>query len=895
MARRTPSTGPGPSPFPLRSSAAPALPSSAGRLPLPPPVPSFGGFSFPRQQQQPKTMATPPSSVYNSALFIQHQQRQSPALELAVGGISGGGGGGGGGSAGNDNRAANAVTESPNVAEMPASSALPSRRPTSAASQGTSRKVNSGGGTTGMGRKRELASLLGSSPAFHHHIGSTPLPTTMPVSGGDRPPGSDDDLTFEVTRFGRPRVAPLAYWSSERLLVGTKAAGAQGIHKGSTSGDLLASAGATKKVAKKLRPSIGGSGGSNAGNKKKQEEMVDVVERGMKRNDKVTTTTTTTSIAAGEDKELEPEKRAVAPTDEDNALEAPVAGRRGGRGRDKRVGTRGGRGRGRGRGKSTIITTGRGAVEEERKNEALVGATREDDDKYEFLEEKEENALHRAVPSPRGGGIASLAVAAGAKASAAAAAAAATKKKKPTKIAAKPPAPVAHPSYASPSHAANTTTTPESKTLPEVKGVPATTVAALAATPPAQRPKRCGECPSCLKPSRKQACQTLRALGANPPLSRVSHKKKQQQKSRTPAAGGAAKDGKVVKNKKIRKRSPSPNLPPAAALQDSEETIIEKQQNQQQQQGKKRRTFRKRKAGETSSDTTATGTTAGPVRRSTRQRSASVEVTGNGEPSTLLDTATKGTASVGPPSSQNLINTTAAAGDGGAGGDVSAAWTAEQVASLHRGWLEVAPNAKNFWQKVAAMVPGRSANECFNKMYEKHPTPPAKKITAAGAAGGGRKLLAAVRGGNKEAPEQPIKVGGTSKQAVQNAVRKVARQQRLQQRAEEIAATGTGGVGGNKEGVTLEISEEQQHRDKYIDQILRKRRGRALGMAPRRAPRPPAAVAVSGGAASGGGGGFRAGASGVAREVTAALAASKEDEPDRDSGEESDYYWSDAE
>jgi hypothetical protein len=90
----------------------------------------------------------------------------------------------------------------------------------------------------------------------------------------------------------------------------------------------------------------------------------------------------------------------------------------------------------------------------------------------------------------------------------------------------------------------------------------------------------------------------------------------------------------------------------------------------------------------------------------------------------------------------------------------------------------------------------------------------------------------------------------------------------------------------------VEVSEEQQHRDKYIDQILRKRRGRALGMAPHRAPKPPTTTAAAG---AGGGGGFRAGASGVAREVTAALAAAREDEPDRDSGEESDYYWSDAE
>jgi len=892
MARKTPSIGPGPSPFPpLRSPAAPSLPSSAGRLPLPPPVPSFGGFPFPRQQQQvqqqPRTMLTPPSSVYNNAVFIQ---QQSPALGLAVGEVSRGSGGGGG----NDNRSAAAGTESPNFAEVPVSAAVPSlRRPSSAASQGNSRKVNSG---TGTGRKRELASLLGSSPALHHHVGSTPLPTTMPVSGGDRPPGSEDDLTFEVTRFGRPRVAPLAYWSSERLVVGTKAAGAQGIDKGSASGDLLAGAGVMKKlIKKKNKPSMSRNGGGSAnggGKKKKQEEVMNVVERGITRDDRATrqvTATTDTLTAAVEDQEYE--VTAAIATDDVEALEAPVVAKRGGSGRDKSAAgvgsTRGARTLGRGRGREKTTTrTARRVVNEETKSETTVGATSEGDE-YDFPKKKEGNASGRAIKFPRGkeGGIASLAVAAGAKASAAAAAAA-TKKNKNTTSAAKPPAFVARPSNTSPLNTAITptittiTATPGSKTLPEVKGVPASTVAALAATPAAQRPKRCGECISCLKPSRKQACQTLRALGDNPPLSRVSHKKKSQQPT-------TAKD--VLKNRK--RRSPSPSLPPppAPAAQDSEETIMEKQQSQQQV--KKRRTFGKRKTREPSIDTTATGATAGPVRRSTRQRSASVEVIGTGEPSALLDTATKGIARVHPPPSGNLIDTTAA-GAGGARGDVSAAWTAEQVASLHRGWLEVAPNAKNFWQKVAAMVPGRSANECFNKMYEKHPTPPAKKNVGGGGGGGGRKLLAAVRGGgagavNNDAPGQPKKIGGASKQAVQNAVRKVARQERLQQRAEEISATAAGGGGGNKKGVALEISEEQQHRDKYIDQILRKRRGRALGMAPHRAPAPASA--------GGGGGGFRAGASGVAREVTAALAAAREDEPDRDSGEESDYYWSDAE
>mgnify|MGYP002010574368 CR=1 FL=1 len=38
--------------------------------------------------------------------------------------------------------------------------------------------------------------------------------------------------------------------------------------------------------------------------------------------------------------------------------------------------------------------------------------------------------------------------------------------------------------------------------------------------------------------------------------------------------------------------------------------------------------------------------------------------------------------------------------------------------------VEVDPAAKNYWQRVAARVPGRSADECYEKLFEDHPTPP---------------------------------------------------------------------------------------------------------------------------------------------------------------------------
>ncbi len=65
--------------------------------------------------------------------------------------------------------------------------------------------------------------------------------------------------------------------------------------------------------------------------------------------------------------------------------------------------------------------------------------------------------------------------------------------------------------------------------------------------------------------------------------------------------------------------------------------------------------------------------------------------------------------------------------DGGvsasAGGGV-AEWSEEQVLALQEAQVEVDPAANNYWQRVAARVPGRSADECYEKLFEDHPTPP---------------------------------------------------------------------------------------------------------------------------------------------------------------------------
>ncbi|KAG6416046.1 hypothetical protein SASPL_123468 [Salvia splendens] len=50
-------------------------------------------------------------------------------------------------------------------------------------------------------------------------------------------------------------------------------------------------------------------------------------------------------------------------------------------------------------------------------------------------------------------------------------------------------------------------------------------------------------------------------------------------------------------------------------------------------------------------------------------------------------------------------------------------WTKEQEVSLQRAYFTAKPTPQ-FWKKVARMVPGKSAEECFDRIHSDHQTPP---------------------------------------------------------------------------------------------------------------------------------------------------------------------------
>ena len=54
-------------------------------------------------------------------------------------------------------------------------------------------------------------------------------------------------------------------------------------------------------------------------------------------------------------------------------------------------------------------------------------------------------------------------------------------------------------------------------------------------------------------------------------------------------------------------------------------------------------------------------------------------------------------------------------------------WTSEQMHALSMAQLHVDPTCNNFWQEVAKQVPGKNADECFSKHFQKHPTPVSQK------------------------------------------------------------------------------------------------------------------------------------------------------------------------
>jgi hypothetical protein len=237
--------------------------------------------------------------------------------------------------------------------------------------------------------------------------------------------------------------------------------------------------------------------------------------------------------------------------------------------------------------------------------------------------------------------------------------------------------------------------------------------------------------------------------------------------------------------------------------------------------------------------------------------------------------------------------------DGGDGGDNEVVdkdgWTVTQVEALQRAWVEISPTVPNFWALIAKRVRGKSASECFAKHFSRHPTLRHKKVPAAAT----KKLLEAAKqsyqkvgdgnGGGDDLPASSGLTGGVSKLAMQNAARTHARQLRMQQQAEEEAAGG-GGRGGSSKNELVLVLEEQRQKHRYIDQILQKRKGKALkAVAPHVVARvAPAAAAMT----------RRIQVADAGRELRATLAAMHEAEEKAEevlSQEDADYYWSDAE
>lgn len=64
------------------------------------------------------------------------------------------------------------------------------------------------------------------------------------------------------------------------------------------------------------------------------------------------------------------------------------------------------------------------------------------------------------------------------------------------------------------------------KMVHSISGVPDEFLLDMASLPQSQRPKKCGQCGSCLNPMRKKACEVMRALGTNPPIPRGKNREK---------------------------------------------------------------------------------------------------------------------------------------------------------------------------------------------------------------------------------------------------------------------------------------------------------------------------------------------------------------------------------
>ena len=135
-------------------------------------------------------------------------------------------------------------------------------------------------------------------------------------------------------------------------------------------------------------------------------------------------------------------------------------------------------------------------------------------------------------------------------------------------------------------------------------------------------------------------------------------------------------------------------------------------------------------------------------------------------------------------------------------------WSKAQIEAMQGAQVVLDPTAANYWQLVAKKVPGKTANECYAKMFESHPTPQEKNARA-------RRYLGSL-------DEDGGPAGPKVKKATKGAVKKRMRSERWQKRqaVAGIESTSDSSDIGDDDNF-FQTVENQARADQYMDKFKR--------------------------------------------------------------------------
>ncbi|KAL6745831.1 hypothetical protein V8C86DRAFT_2964539 [Haematococcus lacustris] len=159
-------------------------------------------------------------------------------------------------------------------------------------------------------------------------------------------------------------------------------------------------------------------------------------------------------------------------------------------------------------------------------------------------------------------------------------------------------------------------------------------------------------------------------------------------------------------------------------------------------------------------------------------------------------------------------------------------WDSSQVQALTAAYHSVDPTHPRFWQEVAAQVPGRTAAECFSRMFDRHKTPeeksrvPRPKRLAAAVAPGSESsssdddgdLSAAILRAQGPAP-------GLGRKLTLAQTLRFSREQHRSATLGRLAEAGAGADHSQLPPELLEALDNKEHTDRYITSFLRQAGG----------------------------------------------------------------------